>query len=209
MKTLLRFSLAALVVSLMTTATAPAQGRFATVDLRKVFDGYWKTKQADATLKERAADMDKEHKSMLADHTKAKEDYQKALTAANDQAVSQEERDKRKKNAEGKLKDLKDLEETIGQFERQARTTLDEQRARMRNNILDQVRTAVTAKAKAAGYTFVLDSAADSVANTPVVLYTSSENDITDSVLQELNANAPPDAAKSAEKPAEKPAEKK
>lgn len=209
MKTLLRFSLAALVVSLMTTATAPAQGRFATVDLRKVFDGYWKTKQADATLKERAADMDKEHKSMLADHTKAKEDYQKVLTAANDQAVSQEERDKRKKNAEGKLKDLKDLEETIGQFERQARTTLDEQRARMRNNILDQVRTAVTAKAKAAGYTFVLDSAADSVANTPVVLYTSNENDITDSVLQELNANAPPDAAKSAEKPAEKPAEKK
>src|ERR1041385_1389147 len=80
-----------------------AQGKIATIDLRKVFDGYWRTKQADAALKDQAGDMEKEHKGFLDDWNKAKADYQKLLESANDQAVSAEERDKRKKNAEKKL----------------------------------------------------------------------------------------------------------
>ena len=61
----------------------------ATVDLRKVFDTYWKTKQASASLKDRAADMEKEHKNMLEDWKKAKEDYQGLLAGANDQGVAE------------------------------------------------------------------------------------------------------------------------
>src|SRR2546423_10178644 len=57
--------------------SAPGQGRIATVDLRKVFDNYWKTKQADASLKDRAADMEKEFKSMTGDFDKGKEEYRK------------------------------------------------------------------------------------------------------------------------------------
>src|SRR6266704_5993494 len=91
-----------------TSASAFGQGRNATIDLRKVFDNYWKTKQADAALKDRAADMEKEHKNMLDDWKKAKEDYQSLLGSANDQAVSTDERDKRKKLAEDKFKQIKD-----------------------------------------------------------------------------------------------------
>lgn len=177
-----------------------AQGRIATVDLRKLFDGYWKTKQADAALKERAADLDKEFKGLRDDFQKGKEDYQKLLAGANDQAVSSEEREKRKKSAETKLKDLKEMEETIVQFERQARTTLDEQRRRMRENILGEVRNVINARAKSAGYTLVLDTAAETGNNTPVVLFANTgENDMTDAVLQQLNAGAPLDATKPAE----------
>src|SRR5436190_11979415 len=93
---------------LLLTSEAWAQGRIATVDLRKVFDTYWKTKQASATLKSKAADMEKEHKNMLDDWKKAKEEYQTLLTGANDQAVSSDERAKRKKSAEDKLRDIKD-----------------------------------------------------------------------------------------------------
>src|SRR5712691_13510462 len=117
-------------------ASTFGQGRNATIDLRKVFDNYWKTKQADAALKDRAADMEKEHKNMLDDWKKAKEEYTGLLAGANDQAVSTDERDKRKKAAEGKLKFIKDTEETILQYEKQARVTLDDQKRRMRDNIL-------------------------------------------------------------------------
>ena len=41
------------------TGSAVAQNRMATVDLRKVFDGYWKKKQAEVALKERQTDMEK------------------------------------------------------------------------------------------------------------------------------------------------------
>jgi outer membrane protein len=203
MKTLLKFTLALLVAGLIPLSAA-AQGRIATIDLGKVFDGFWKTKQAEAALKDRATDLEKEHKGMMDDYKKGNEEYQKLLTAANDQAVSSEERDKRKKSAETRLKEMKDLQETIAQFERQARSTLDEQRTRMRNNLLILIREAINSKAKSVGYAMVLDTAAESAKSTPVVLYNSGDNDITEAVIQQLNVTAPADVSKPAEaKPAD------
>ena len=196
-----------LLATLLSTS-AFAQGRLATVDLRKLFDGYWKTKKADAQLKERAADMEKEHKTMLDDWKKGKDEYASLLADANNQVLSPEERDKRKKAAEDKLKQLKETEDTIQQDERQARSTLDEQRKRMRDSILDEIKTAVSAKAKSSGFSLVIDTAAESANNTPVVLYTNDENDMTKGILDQLNANAPADLPKTDEK-ADKPIDEK
>lgn len=197
-----------LLVSLL-SSSAWAQGRLATVDLRKVFDGYWKTKKADAQLKERAADMEKEHKTMLDDWKKGKEEYSTLLGDANNQVLSPEERDKRKKSAEDKLKQLKETEDTIQQYERQARTTLDEQRKRMRDSILEEIKTALTSKAKTAGYSLVINIAAESANTTPVVLYCNNENDMTMAVLDQLNANAPVELLKSDDNSGEKKDDKK
>lgn len=179
-----------------------AQSRMATVDLRKVFDGYWKKRQAEAALKERQTDMEKEDRNMVDDYKKVKDEYQGLLASANDQAVSTEERDKRKNSAEEKLRRLKEMEETIAQYERQARTTIGEQSQRMRSNILNEIKTVVNAKAKTGGFTLVIDTAAESINNTPIFLYSSGENDITDAVLQQLNATAPSDAVKADDKAA-------
>jgi outer membrane protein len=209
MKRLIRTVVPSLLLICLMSATAWGQSRIATVDLRKVFDNYWKTKQADAALKDRAADIEKEHKTMIEDWKKAKEDYQNLLTEANNQTLSIEERDKRKKSAEDKFKQIKESEDTIGQYERQARTTLDEQRKRMRESIVDEIRTTVNGKAKAAGYALVFDAAAESFNNTPVVLYSNNENDLTAAVISQLNAGAPTDLPKAEEKKADTKDEKK
>ena len=197
-----------LLVSLL-SSSGWAQSRIATVDLRKIFDNYWKTKQADAALKDRGTDIEKDHKTMLEDWKKAKDEYQTLLTDANNQTLSLEERDKRKKSAEEKFKQIKESEDAIGQYERQARTTLDEQRKRMRDSIVEEIRTAVNGKAKSAGYALVLDTAAESAQNTPIVLYSNNENDMTDGVLTQLNAGAPADLAKPEDKGAAKKGDKK
>jgi len=112
------------------------QAKIAIVDLRKVFDDYYKTKAADNTLKDRAGDLEKERKALTDQYQKLTEDYKKALDGANDQAVSSDEREKRKKTAESKLLEIKELEQNLTQFDRQSRTTLEEQQRRMRENIL-------------------------------------------------------------------------
>jgi outer membrane protein len=201
MMNLLRWVVAGSLLMSLLGGSAMAQARIGTVDLRKVFDGYWKKKQAEAALKERQNDMEKEDRNMVDDYKKAKEEYQSLLSSANDQAVSTEERDKRKNAAEEKLRRMKEMEDSITQYERQARTSMGEQSQRMRANILTEIRTVVNAKAKTGGFTFVVDTAAESVNSTPVFLYSSGENDITDSVLQQLNATAPTDAVKSEDKP--------
>ena len=189
MKTVKIFFASALLALL--TLSATAQTKIGTIDLRKVFDDYYKTKAADANLKDRATDLDKERKALMDQYQKVTDDYKKALDGANDQAVSADEREKRKKTAEGKLLEIKETEQNVNQFDRQSRTTLEEQQRRMRDNILGEIRTVINAKAKAGGYTMVIDSAAESINKTPILLYTNGENDITGVVLAQLNANAP------------------
>jgi Skp family chaperone for outer membrane proteins len=178
------------------SGTAWAQTRVATVDMRKLFDKYWKTETAQKALRERGGDLAKESTTLRENWKKDSEEYKKMLADANEQAISTEERDKRKQAAEAKLRDIRKSEEDIALFERQAKTQLEEQNRRMRENILNEIRTVVSARAKSAGYTLVLDTAADSANSTPVILYDNGDNDLTDAVLTQLNAGAPVDTKK-------------
>lgn len=177
-----KIGLGCLLCSLL-NVTAFAEPKIATLSLAKAFDGYWKTKQADAALKDRQTELKKSETEMADSWNKAKEEYQKLSASASDQAVSADERDKRKHDAEGKLKDMKDIEANAAQFQRQAGAILQEEKSRKTKNLLDEIKLAVAGKAKAGGYSLVLDADA--------VLYTNGESDITDAVLAQLNAGAP------------------
>lgn len=185
---------------LLTCLSSPAlaQSKIATVDLRKLFDNYWKTRQAESALKDHAAELDRESRSQRTELQKGGEEYQKLLESANDQAVSAEERDRRKQAATEKLKQLQESKNQIDNFERQAQATLTEQRQRMRDNILNEIKNAVIAKAKAGGYSMVIDTAAETVNATTMVVYSNGDNDLTTSILTQLNAGAPIDVSKPA-----------
>lgn len=180
------------------SSSALAQQKIAIVDMGKLFDGYWKTKQAEAALNDRKTELSKEDHGFLDNLQKDRDEYQKLLDAANDQAISAEERDKRKQAAADKYTEIQNSQTTIVQFERQAQATLAEQTQRMRSDLIKEITAAVAAKAKAAGYTMVLDLAGQSINQTPVVLYTDGQNDLTVAVLAQLNAGAPIDLTQSA-----------
>ena len=173
-------------------ATAQAQPKIATVDLRKIFEGYYKTKQADAQLRERGTDAEKQYKGMLEDYQKANEEYKKLVESANDQAVSSEEREKRKKSAENKVTELNEIEKTLAQFKREKQATFEEQKKRMRDQIVREIREQINNKARAEGFTFVLDSSAESINQAPFILFTNGQNDLTDGILSQMNLAAPP-----------------
>src|SRR5437868_10609030 len=98
-----RFTLLLIVAFCAFTFASYGESKIALIDLRKVFDDYYKTKTADATLKDRGTDLEKERKALMDQGQKLTDDYKKALDGANDQAVASDERDKRKKTAESKL----------------------------------------------------------------------------------------------------------
>jgi len=198
MKMLMTRILAVSTLAFLLAGTAlGADQKIATIDLKKVFDDYFKTKLADAQIKEDATGLDKDRKALTEQYQKLTEDYKKAVDDANNQAVSGEEREKRKKAAEGKLIEINDLEGVIKQFDRTARGNLEEKQRIAREKLLTEIRAIVTAKVKAGGYTLVLDVAGEGLSRTPVVFFSSGENDITSSVLAQLNANAPADLPKS------------
>lgn len=185
---------AALAASLLfaVITTAQAQPKIATVDLKKIFEGYYKTKQASSQLEERGTDAQKQYDSMLEEYKKANEDYKKLVESANDQAVSSEEREKRKKSAEAKVLELNEIEKNLTQFKREKQATFDEQKKRMRDGIVREIREVISNKAKAGGYTLVLDTSALSSNFEPIVLYTSGPTDLTEEILSQMNLSAPP-----------------
>lgn len=166
---------------------ALAQTKIATVNMDKLFKGYWKTKQAEVLLNQRVADLQKEIRDMADDLNKAQTNYDQLLEQANDQALSAEERSKRKQAATDKLKEINNSKVAIDQFNRQAQSQVLDQRQRMTANLVSEIQKAVGDKAKAGGYMLVVNSSV-----TEAVVY-SSGDDLTDAVLKQLNAGAPID----------------
>ena len=207
MRILLKNLILALVLLVGTSAFA--EYKIATVDLGRVFTNYWKTKQAQIVIDEKKSDIERSGKELMTTFNKAKEEYQKMLETVNDPAVSAQERDKRKKATEDKLKDLKDQDDNLQQFDRASRASLEEQLKRTRDNIVSDIRTTITAKAKTDGYTLVIDTAAQSANATPVILYSApNDNDITEAVIKQINMGAPVETPKADDKPPVKPASK-
>ena len=190
-KRILALAFAGAIAMTAAGSASAAELKIGVIDLKKVFDGYYKTKQADAQLKERAADAEKVLRGMVDDLQKSGEEYKKLIDSASDQAVSADERDRRKKSSEGKLMELQEVERGVKKYRADTQQALDDQKRRMRENILREIRDVINAKAKAAGFTHVFDTAAESLNMTPFLIYTSAENDISEDVLKEINANAP------------------
>jgi outer membrane protein len=177
----------------VTGVPAFGQSKIATVDLKKVLENYYKRRLAEAEYQQHVDQLDQQYAKMATDFKRQNDDYQTMEASASDQAVSQDERDKRKQAADDQLKQLEDLKGTLDQFQRQAQVTLSDQHQRMFENLLREIQKAVADKAKTAGDTLVLDVTATTAVGTPAILFDSGENDLTDDVLKELNSTAPPD----------------
>jgi outer membrane protein len=200
---------AALAMAVTLPVVAQAQTKLAVVDMQKVFDGYWRTKQADENLKNRANDLEKARAGMVDDYKKANEEFKKILDSITDPSASNDEKEKRKQDAEKRRAEIAGIEQNVRSFDENSRKTILDQQKRMRDSVLRDIRGVVEEKAKAGGYQAVIDTAATSLNQTPIVVYTSlvgSTDDLSDAVLKALNANAP---AEGAEKKEDKKDDKK
>lgn len=202
MKNIFKIILTAILLVSFSSVLQAQTLKIATVDLGKVFTNYYKTKLAQADLDDRRTQIFKDENSMLEDLKKGDADYKTLVAAASDQALSQDERDKKKQAADAKLKELQDSKAALDQYDRVNKQNLADQFQRMREKLLAEIRAAVNTKAKAAGYNLVFDSAAETVNATPVIVYNNAQADLTDEVIKQLNIGAPIDVTS---KPASTP----
>ena len=166
--------------------SAMAQTKIATVDLKKIVDNYWKKDEAYATLKETGTSMEKELKDMDDELKKLESSWQQLLEAASDPAISSEEKDKRRKDADNKRQDYNKKREEALTYQQNARVRLEEQKNNVDRRLLSEIRNVIAGRARTGGFTVVLNSGAEAA-----VLFASTDNDITDQVISELNATRP------------------
>jgi len=184
----LRFTILTVVLLVATIVSASAQTKVATVDMKKLFNGYYKTKLSQTSLENRKSELRKEIKDMADGLDQKQAEYKQLLDKANDQTLSTNEREKNRLASTDKAKDINDSRAAIEQFQRQAEAQLGDQSQRMSVSLVGEIQKAVADKAKAGGYSMVLNAA-----SVEVVVFANTDNDITAPVLAQLNAGAPID----------------
>lgn len=184
-----RFAYAGAAVALMMNLSAvqAADLKIAFIDLNTTFEEYYKTKLADGQLKEQADEFKSERQKILAEYKAAQQAFEDAKEAAQNTALNEEVRDRRRSEAEEKLSLVKEMEGKIRRFDESRQKQLDEQSRRMRKKLVAEIQAELAKYAQGQGYTTVIDHSGDSMNGVPTIVYYDATLDITDTFLAILN----------------------
>lgn len=161
--------------------------RIASVDLDRAFTEFYKTKLADAQLKQQAEEFKTERKKLVDAFKQLQESFDTLREEAQNTALNEDARAQKKAEAEEKLVEIRDQEGKIRRFDESRQKQLDEQSRRMETRLVDEIQDAVKTLARKENLSLVLDTSAKSRNGIPVVAYTDGKRDITNLLIEELN----------------------
>jgi len=178
------------------TATVSAQTstKFGTVDMKRVFDSYYKTKDAESKINEDRNAAKKELEDRMDVAKKVLEEVKKLDEEMANPALSKEAKDQKMKIRSDKAADLQNQDREIREFQTTREKQLQEKSVRMRAGIVDDINKVVSDKVKAENFDFVFDKSGPSLNGVPIVLFSRDAFDFTDSVVTALNKNRTSDS---------------
>jgi outer membrane protein len=191
-KNIIQSGLLGLALLASASTVGAADLKIGVVDMSKVFDSYYKTVQANILISNEIADIQKTLNSMVADADKTKDAMLKADAKKDDMSIPAEEREKNRKAALDKADEYRNIQSDIQQYNEREKSRLEEKRSQRFDTIVGEIRAELNQLAKKSGYTLVLDKSGKAISGVPVVLYTDGENDMTEALIKDLNATAPP-----------------
>ena len=211
-KTVVITALAALIAIGCTTASAQSMVKIGSVDMKKVFESYYKTKDAEQRINEARNSAKKELEERMESYQKGVADVKKLNEEIENPALSKESGAAKSKARDEKVGELKNMEREIGEFRSTREKQLQEQSGRMRAGIVDEINKIVQDKVKAENFDVVFDKSGMSLNGVPVVMFAKDAFDFTDVVVTNLNKNKgkeEPEPAKADAAAPAKPADKK
>jgi outer membrane protein len=193
------------------SASAQSMVKIGTVDMKKVFESYYKTKDAEQRINEARNGAKKELEERMEALQKVGAEAKKLAEEAENAALSREARDTKAKARDEKVGELRGMEREIADFRQTREKQLQEQSGRMRQGIVDDITKVVNEKVKAESYDLVFDKSGMSLNGVSVVMFAKDAYDFTDAVVTALNKNKGSEPAPAAAKtePAAAPAPKK
>ncbi|MFA5193693.1 MAG: OmpH family outer membrane protein [Verrucomicrobiia bacterium] len=172
---------------------ASAQGaKIGAVEMRKLYEDFYKTKAAQRSFDESVAAYRKDHQQRVNDYNKLNEEFQRLREESSNPALTQEKREQKAKAVNDKVLELRKSLEAVKEFEQNSQQYLNDLRRRQNDAILKEILDAVRKKGRDGAYTVIVDSSGfGTAAGIPMAVYADEKLDFTDVVLKELNANAP------------------
>jgi outer membrane protein len=177
-------------VALSSMQAQAADLKVATIDLQKVFEDYYKTKEADARLKDQMEGFKSERDSRLEGYRSLVDQIKSLRDALNDPSLSEDAKKEKQLKYEEKFNEARQREQELRNFEQTTAKLLQDQSGRMRKTIIDEINEVV--KAFCAGkYDLVMDKSGVTMNGTPSIMYSENLTDLTDAVVKQLNSKKP------------------
>ena len=181
-----------LILFLMLAALFPAVAgeRIAVVDLKRVFDEYYKSRIAEEFIKQQT-EAAKVYLGLLTRQLESlKSDLRRAGTNAGNMALDPAEKSKAESEAAAIARKVRSKEAEIELYINERKREMFKLESRKRAEIISDIRAEIKRRAAAGGYEFVLDSSGFTTNEQPAVLLFPEKHDISDSVIRELNRSA-------------------
>ena len=175
---------------------AQAQTKIGIVDMNKVFSGYYKTKDAETKINDAREGAKKELDERMESHKQLLDEINTLNKDIDNAALSASAKADRNKKRDDKIAQVRALEQEIQDFKTSRERGLQEQRLRMRNQIVEEIMTVINARVKSDNFDLVLDKSGQSLNGVNMVLHSNDKMDFSDDVVTALNKNRPaPDTA--------------
>lgn len=179
---------AVLLALVLGSAPASAQAtKIGTVDMKKVFESYYKTKDAEAKINEARNAAKKELEDRMDIAKKSLEEVKKLDEEIAKPELSREAKEQKAKVRSEKASELQNMDREIREFQQSREKQLQEQSVRMRAGIVEDINKVVADKVKAENFELVFDKSGPSLNGVPIVLYARDTFDFTDTVITVLN----------------------
>lgn len=187
MKKIALFGLVATLLGGGFISTASAQVRIGTVDMKRVFDSYYKTKDAEQQVNEQRNKVRKELEDRLENYKKAVSEIQRLDDDIKRPEISAIARDGKQKERSEKVARINKIQQDDGEFRTKAEKDLQDLSMRLRADIMKDIDKVVADRVKAEQYDLVFDRTGPSLNNVPVVMYAKESYDFTTDVVTALN----------------------
>lgn len=161
------------------------------VDMAKVYDTHYKTKEASDKFNDAAQRAQEQLDRLNAQLQTAADEFKALVEESRSSVLSEQARTKAGEDAQKKREDIERMNAEAQTFRNNTQRSLQVRAKNHRDLIMDEIMKVVNDISRAKGATLVLDKSGPSVFGVPVVLYADSAYDITDEVMLEVNKDAP------------------
>ncbi|MEI6714677.1 MAG: OmpH family outer membrane protein [Verrucomicrobiota bacterium] len=179
--------LVAAIGSVALASSAQAELKIGTIDMKQVFDSFYKTKDAEAKINEARTQAKKELDERLETFNKAQDEARKLNDEVGKPELAEKAKAEKSKVLNEKVQALGGLQREIQEFQQTRERQLSEQSVRSRNTLLEEINKVIETKVKAGGYDLVLDKSGQSLNAVGVLIHSKDSFDFTAEIVAELN----------------------
>jgi outer membrane protein len=161
------------------------------VDMAKVYDGYYKSEDGNAKLREAEQKAQEQVEELNKQGQGLVDEYKELLEQSKNTVLTPEARSKAETEAQKKMEEIQRKQGAVQDFSVKTRNSLQQRMKIQRDLLLEEITKVVNDIAKRKGATLAIDKSGPTLFGIPSVLFADPSYEITDEVLKEVNKDKP------------------